>query len=277
MSSSTPPQGEALPSANLPSDVPEAPADAPADTSADALTVAPVDATIGASASATTDAPRAAATPERARVDVAAVAARLKQQFPALFTGGAKPLKLRIQSDIQQRAPGQFTKAELSAFLRRYTGGTGYLIALSRAKERFDLDGQSAGELSEEHRLAAQQELTRRRETTDQRRAEEDRARQDRAQLLRDFSQTTLTPANFCALKGLTQEQLDAQLALAREEATQQPARPERNDQRRGDPRRAGPRPEGGRGGPRTDGARPPRRGGQGRPNDGGRPPRQPR
>ena len=155
---------------------------------------------------------------------------------------------------------------------------TGYLIALTRAKTRFDLDGQPAGELSDEHRNAAQEELTRRRGITEARRAEEDRGRQERAQLLRDFSRTTLTPANFCALKGLTQEQLDAQLKLAREEEAQQPPRQERHDRppRGQEHRRGGPRGEGRPGGPgqapRGDG---PRR--DGRPNEGHKPPRQPR
>lgn len=93
----------------------------------------------------------------------------LKQHFPALFASGAKPLKLRIQTDIQQRAPGVFTKGALSAFFRRYTGSTGYLIALSKAEQRFDLDGQPAGELSEEHRQLAREELTRRRQLTRER------------------------------------------------------------------------------------------------------------
>ena len=228
-------------------------------------------------------APGQAKAADGGRVDVQAVAAKLKALFPALFAGGAKPLKLRVQSDIQQRAPGQFTKAQLSAFLRRYTGGTGYLIALTRAKTRFDLDGQPAGEVSDEHRVAAQEELTRRRGVTEARRAEEDRGRQERAQLLRDFSRTTLTPANFCALKGLTQEQLDAQLKLARDEEAQQPPRPERNDRppRGGDHRRGGPRGEGQLGGPgqgpRGDRGDRPRRDGPARPNDGRRPPRPPR
>lgn len=228
--------------------------------------------------------PAGKAAQEGGRVDVPAVAAALKELFPALFSGQAKPVKLRIQADIQERAPGKFSKQQLSAFLRRYTGGTGYLIGLTKAKHRFDLDGQPAGEISDEHRQAAQEELTRRRGITETRRADEERGRLDRAQLLRDFSRTTLTPANFCALKGLTQEQLDAQLALAREEATQQPPRDDRPP-RGGDRRPHGPgRSDGGRGGDRRGdrpaggerradgGQRPPRGDGQGRPRGDGQP-----
>ncbi|RZI57668.1 MAG: prop effector ProQ [Rubrivivax sp.] len=293
MSSSTPPQGEVtspeFPDQKVPAtETTEAAMTAPASEATSPATVA-VETSDEAGVSADAgDAAPSEAVPGQAkaadggRVDVQAVAAKLKALFPALFSGGAKPLKLRVQSDIQQRAPGQFTKAQLSAFLRRYTGGTGYLIALTRAKTRFDLDGQPAGDLSDEHRVAAQEELTRRRGISDARRAEEDRGRQERAQLLRDFSRTTLTPANFCALKGLTQEQLDAQLKLAREEESQQPPHQERNDRPpRGEHRRGGPRGEGHPGGPgqgpRGDRGNGPRRDGAGRANDGRKPPRQPR
>ncbi len=228
-------------------------------------------ASVSVSVSSTDAKPADKAAQEGGRVDVPAVAAALKELFPALFSGQAKPVKLRIQADIQERAPGKFSKQQLSAFLRRYTGGTGYLIGLTKAKHRFDLDGQPAGEISDEHRQAAQEELTRRRGITETRRADEERGRLDRAQLLRDFSRTTLTPANFCALKGLTQEQLDAQLALAREEATQQPPRGDRRgDRPAGGERRA----DGGQRPPRGDGQGRPRGDGQPRPDGGKRPPR---
>ncbi len=128
-------------------------------------------------------------------------AAQLKERFPALFGGAFKPLKLRIQADIQERAPGVFSKQALSAFLRRHTGSTGYLVAMTRSPHRFDLDGQPAGDVSDEHRQAAADELARRRVNH--------QAKQ----------QTTLTPANFCALKGIAPQALDALLATARREA----------------------------------------------------------
>ena len=181
----------------------------------------------------------------------AEVAAELKTLFPALFAGGHKPLKLRIQADIQQRAPGRFTKAQLSAFFRRYTGATGYLIALTKAEQRFDLDGQPAGEISEEHKVAAREELKRRRGLREEREAAMEAGRRQRIQLLRDFERTTLTLANFCALKGVAQEELPALLEIARKEAAEMP--PPRRDDR---PQRG--RPEG-RPGDRRDG-----RGGRG-------------
>ena len=239
--------------------------------------------------------PRPAARPP---VDIEACANELKTRFPGLFGGAVKPIKLRIQTDIQQRAPGVFTRQALSAFLRRYTGSSAYLVALGQATQRFDLDGQPAGEISAEHREAAAQELARRRALRREReqamrqaqharkaapagerpqaranpspernradgrpdrpprpprqpgprpaRADgqprpprpqshpqsqpqprpapppaspEDHARRERAQLLRAFDGSPLTKANFCALKGMTVEALDAALAQARQEA----------------------------------------------------------
>ena len=172
------------------------------------------------------------ATPEAPETPVSAapvdVAAQLKAQFPALFTGGHKPLKLRIQADIQERAPGQYTKTQLSAFFRRYTGNTGYLIALTKATQRFDLDGKEAGEISEEHRNVAKEELVRRRGVQQERVALEQQQRFNRAGLLRDYERTTLTLANFCVLKGTTEEELPGLLEIARKEAAEMPQREER-------------------------------------------------
>jgi len=233
---------------------------------------------------------------------------RLRELFPALFVGTPKPLKLRIQSDIQARAPGQLPKPLLSGALRRYTGSTGYLFAVAKGTQRFDLDGQPAGELSAEHRQVAQTEIDRRRAAQNEKRAVEEQGRRDRAQLLRDYERTTLTRANFLALRGLSEAELDATLALAREEAAQRPPpsgprgrddrAPGRGDRQarghpRGDGRRGGgpgPRHDGGARGDRRDGAgrpgSPPGRGpgpsagrreggprhGPGRPRDGGPP-----
>ncbi len=175
----------------------------------------------------------------------AACSAQLKQLFPALFTGVAKPLKLRIQADIQTRAPGLFTKQLLSVVLRRYTGSHSYLVALTQATHRFDLDGAPASELSAEHKQAAMEELTLRRTTqrdaqrdsqreaqrdtqrnvqreqreSQERLALEEQKRRNRATLLHDFENTTLTPANFSALKGITLEAMEGYLAKARQEA----------------------------------------------------------
>ncbi|MBA3598130.1 MAG: prop effector ProQ [Methylibium sp.] len=197
--------------------------------------------------------------PAVADLSPSACAARLVELFPAVFTPGApKPLKLRIQADVQQRAPGVFTRKALSVFLHRHTTSTAYLRALADAADRIDLDGLPAGPVDDEHRQAAATELQRRRALHDERRAAErdaqrkahderragereaqraahdahrathDEARRsraaegqalsERAALLRAFEATTLTAANFCALKGLSESDLAAALAQARED-----------------------------------------------------------
>lgn len=189
------------------------------DTSTDTRTGASTGANIDASANATThsspDAPAEAASASAGPQ----TGPHLRQLFPALFGRDPKPLKLRIQQDIQERAPGVFSKQALSAFLRRHTGSTSYLIGVSKAKHRFDLDGAVASELSEEHRGIAVQELERRRAGQRERRDLEEQQRRNRATLLHDFERTTLTPANFCALKGIEVGELDGYLETARREA----------------------------------------------------------
>jgi hypothetical protein len=165
-------------------------------------------------------------------------ATALRQRFPALFDGPPRPLKLRIQADIQARAPGVFTKAALSAFLRWYTGRTGYLITLTKAAQRFDLDGAPAGEVTAEHRQAALDELARRRGLRAAREAEQQAAQRQRAELLRAYESSSLTAANFCALKGLAPDALPALLELARREAAERAAAgPARRPDRGGPPR----------------------------------------
>ncbi len=179
-----------------------------------------------------------------AELSPAACAAKLAELFPALFSVGApKPLKLRIQADIQARSPGVFTRKSLSNFLHRHTTSTAYLRVLANSPSRIDLDGEPAGDLSDEHRQAAVTELERRRTAHETRRAAEREAqragqreaqqqalreftaqadeRRERAGLLRAFESTTLTLANFCALKSIPQDELEATLALARQDREQ--------------------------------------------------------
>jgi ProP effector len=237
----------------------------------------------------------------------------LKAQFPALFEGPAKPVKLRIQADIQARAPGVFSKKSLSIFLHRHTNSTAYLLALTQAPHRFDLDGAPAGEISEEHRQVAQEEVKRRRaiqqekraalakaqhdarlearkaERAQERQAQQEKKAQDdamfdRMRLLRAFETTTLTRANFCALKGVKEAELDALLAQAKQDAAawaqRQPRPSPAEDGRRGRPEldSRGPRPQNPGSERRHDGRgqRPPRREGapaQGRgPRPAGKP-----
>jgi ProP effector len=257
-------EGDAAPTgAEVVVEVADAAATAEPAVAAQAEGAAPADDTPAAAAPDTQGvAPASAATTAVPELSPAAVGARLAELFPALFKPGqAKPLKLRIQTDIQQRAPGSFTKKSLSMFLHRYTMSTPYLIALTRSDARIDLDGQPAGELAAEHRDAATTELARRRTLHEARRAAENSARRDaeaqarqlhaaendarreRAALLRAFETTTLTRGNFCALKRIDENTLEAALATARLEREQRP--PEAMHEPRPDRRPPDMRPRG--------------------------------
>lgn len=242
--SSTPPS-PATPATELPVD------ETPVESAPAATTEAAADGAADASSKAPAKAPG---------MSPAACAQELRQRFPALFDGPPKPLKLRTHVDIEARAPGVFSKQVLTAFFRRYTGSTSYLLSVARGRQRFDLDGKPGGEISDEHRQIAVDELTRRGVSLQSRRELEDQQRRNRAGLLFDYERTTLTRANFCVLKQVAEEELDGLLEIARAEAAQQaqqqPRRPSpdaRTPGRPPGPRRDGP-PQGPRGrGPRND------------------------
>ena len=159
------------------------PADALSDAPADAPTDAPTEAIAGAPAGQPADtsplepaaATSTAAPPATPELSPGATARRLAEIFPALFgnQGPAKPIKLRIQADLQLRAPGIFNKRSLGLFLSRHTTTTAYLKGLVHAPCRFDLDGAPAGDIDAIHREAAAEELHRRRALVDARRAAE--------------------------------------------------------------------------------------------------------
>ena len=133
------------------------------------------EATADATAESAAETPADGAAPKPRELSPAQCGAKLAELFPALFgpEGPRKPIKLRIQADLNERAPGVFTKRVLGFFLSRYTTTTAYLRALSTSPTRFDLDGQPAGEIAEEHKAAAVVELDRRRELHEARRAAE--------------------------------------------------------------------------------------------------------
>jgi ProP effector len=148
------PEGSVPASAETPAPLPEAAAEAAPEAAPAAE--APADAAAPAQA-------EAAAAPVVPELSPAACAAALAERFPALFAVAPPlPIKLRIQADIQERAPGVFSRKSLSLFLHRHTTSTAYIRALVQAQTRFDLDGQPAGEIATEHREAAVLELERR-------------------------------------------------------------------------------------------------------------------
>ncbi len=248
-----------------------------------------------------------AAARKLAELSPAACGTKLSELFPALFVSpqqmnqGAlvKPIKLRIHADIQARAPGLFSKRTLGIFFSRYTTTTPYLKALAKSPHRFDLDGQPAGDIAQEHRDAAALEVERRRTIAIERRTAQT-ARPPAVPI--NGPASAHNPGDAAAQAGFdTQGHTQGHTQSHAGEPSTEPAaptapattrpprrpRPERRDGARGDgprvdrPPAAGLRPES-RGpdarrtagpgdapgnGPRRDHERPPRAAEHGRPN----------
>ncbi|MBB6055902.1 RNA chaperone ProQ [Tolumonas osonensis] len=81
--------------------------------------------------------------------------AYLSELFPACFiaTGEARPLKIGIFQDLAARLADdpRVSKTVLRSALRQYTSSWRYLHGLRPGVMRVDLDGNPAGELTEEH------------------------------------------------------------------------------------------------------------------------------
>lgn len=83
------------------------------------------------------------------------------------------PLALGIHKTVKERKPDIEAPA-LRAAMRIHTASTRYLKALVTGKERFDLDGQIAGEVTEEQReVASAALLDRFKKAAERRKAEE--------------------------------------------------------------------------------------------------------
>lgn len=88
----------------------------------------------------------------RPRIEPRALLQRLQAASPAFRD--CRPLALKIDASILERFP-DFDRKCLRAALRIHTASTRYLKALERSKERFDLDGNPVGEVTEEQRIHA--------------------------------------------------------------------------------------------------------------------------
>lgn len=145
-------------------------------------------------ASASTPPAAAPAARTKTAADARALLQRLQGEF-AVFRD-CKPLALRIDAAIRERFPEVDRKALRSA-LHMHTASTRYLKAVERSPQRFDLDDQPAGEVSEEQRahasatlkdrFAAQAKLQREKrqaEEAEKRRVEAERRRAQKLEAL---------------------------------------------------------------------------------------------
>ncbi|MFD2176582.1 RNA chaperone ProQ [Veronia pacifica] len=91
------------------------------------------------------------------------VIAYIAERFPKCFTieGEARPLKIGIFQDLAERLSDdpKVSKTQLRAALRQYTSSWRYLHGVKPGANRVDLDGNSCGELEQEHVDHAKKEL----------------------------------------------------------------------------------------------------------------------
>lgn len=108
----------------------------------------------------------------------------------AVFRDG-KPLALGVHKTLRERLP-ELSQEQIRKALRIHTASTRYLKALSRAEERFDLDGNPAGSVTPEQRELAgklvqerQQKALERRKAEEQARKAEEQTRKQQEKLLK--------------------------------------------------------------------------------------------
>lgn len=92
----------------------------------------------------------------RKRIEPRALLQRLQKEFSAFRD--CKPLALKIDASIAERMP-DIDRKSLRAAMRMHTASTRYLKAVERAQQRFDLEGQPLGEVTEEQRAHASSTL----------------------------------------------------------------------------------------------------------------------
>jgi len=89
-----------------------------------------------------------------------------------------QPLAIGIHKTIKERMP-EIDAAQLRLAMRIHTASTRYLKAQVTGKERFDLDGAVAGEVTEEQREVASTTLKERFKKAADRRKADEKAKQE--------------------------------------------------------------------------------------------------
>ncbi|AIU66898.1 prop expression regulator [Vibrio coralliilyticus] len=121
------------------------------------------------------------------------VIAYIAECFPKCFTleGEAKPLKIGIFQDLAERLSDdpKVSKTQLRAALRQYTSSWRYLHGVKPGATRVDLDGNSAGDLEEEHVEHAKTALA-------ESKAKVQARRKEQAQKAREEGKAKAKPAN---------------------------------------------------------------------------------
>jgi len=95
-------------------------------------------------------------------IDIPGIIALLAGRYPkTFFVSGKKrkPLKVGIYHDLLAALRGLVDGQELSLTLHYYTGDIDYLKATKQGQPRFDLNGDVAGEVTDEEELYAKTRL----------------------------------------------------------------------------------------------------------------------
>src|SRR5690554_2131415 len=115
--------------------------------------------------------------PKGAGIEPREVLRRLQEVSPTFRD--CKPLALGIDKAIHARFP-EFERKTVRTAMRMHVSSTRYLKAVEKATERFDLDGNVDGEVTEEHRSHASQTLKERFAAAAKRKREEQKEQQAR-------------------------------------------------------------------------------------------------
>ncbi|MGH8822711.1 MAG: ProQ/FINO family protein [Rhodoferax sp.] len=173
--------------------------------------------------------PDASAQPEHAvnqparLPSVQPVLEKLFELYPHLFGAEFLPLKLGIFQELLATHPEHFKRDALKAALGVHTRSTRYLQSVAAGKKRHDLAGAAVEPVAPEHVCLSLLELFRRK----QGRTQEDLRPKFRAQLIRAFEASPLSPLEYRAKIQTGDARANALLEDAFAEYDQQRARQE--------------------------------------------------
>tara|TARA_R110002049_G_scaffold20316_2_gene74979 strand:+ start:742 stop:1242 length:501 start_codon:yes stop_codon:yes gene_type:complete len=114
---------------------------------------------------------------KKSRGDPREVLRQLQEASPTFRD--CKPLALGIDKAVSERFP-EFDRKTVRTAMRMHVNSTRYLKAVEKATERFDLEGNVAGEITDEHRAHASQTLKERFAELAKRKREQQKEEQQR-------------------------------------------------------------------------------------------------
>jgi ProP effector len=168
-----------------------------------------------------TSEPAAVVKKTKPQVLVQPVLEKLFELYPHLFGAEFKPLKLGIFQDLLAAHPEAFEKATLKMALGRHTRSTAYLQCVTAVHQRFDLQGNAAGEVAPEHLFMAMVELFGRRQS----RSKIDLKPRLQKQMLAAFQTSGLSRLDYLAKVQASDPEINALLVAALDAADQQTAK----------------------------------------------------